>query len=128
MNEILRGYVSRVAFQMTLSSGMIETLAHVQLVSALKIPAKAAFGLSAVLMSHPADRRFVPHSQSLQRRGLLVHEVTGGTDWVRNPYPYQLTRAGHIMCDLLVEAGMIGTLDDRLECLRAVMSQRGQET
>ena len=91
------GYVQSVAFNIALSRNMIDALwlvrDHTQIWNAPNAPA-------------PVRSRSVPLLKALERRGLVWH------DYIPPPAPpdhkyHKLTRAGELVCDLLVEAGLM---------------------
>ncbi len=120
MNARFSEYVQSVAFNMTLSRAMIATLHYVrdcetwqqEMATAgtegnrLKIIPRASNG---------ADM-FIPHIRAVERRGLVefvdyeMHPDRPGKPmgWRPKGYrPFVLTRAGELVCELLVEAGLM---------------------
>lgn len=107
------GYVQSVAFNMTLSRNMVDMLGVVR-----DQQAAGYASYSAVLDERGTHRNWVgrhsvPLFNSLMRRGLVIFNHWDGG--VKNPAPkdwryHELTRAGELMCELLVEAGLLAAL------------------
>lgn len=104
------GYVQSVAFNMTLSRNMVDMLGVV------RDSQNAGYASYSQVFSDRGSRRSyvgghsVPLFNSLMRRGLVIHNHWDGG--VHNPSPkgwryHELTRAGELMCELLVEAGLL---------------------
>ena len=107
------GYVQSVAFNMTLSRNMVDMLGVVRDQQA------AGYDSYSKIFEDQGTRRSyvgghsVPLFNSLMRRGLVIHNHWDGD--VNNPAPkgwryHELTRAGELMCELLVEAGLLARL------------------
>lgn len=97
------GYVQSVAFNMTLSHHMVDALWAVRDFGNMWA-ARADNAVSKHVGSHSA-----PLMGALIRRGLVWHDFPEGD--TRNHPPghryFKLTRAGELMCELLVEADLI---------------------
>lgn len=96
---LFSSYVQSVAFNMTLSRNMVDALWAVrEFGSCHRDEAKAT--VAPYVSNHSA-----PLMKSLERRGLVWH------DWIKDAPPghfyFKLTKAGELMCALLVEAGLI---------------------
>lgn len=122
-NHRFQNYVQNVAFHMTLSKAMISMLG---LIRDYGWPLYGAhengnYNASvAVLRTMHGGRSdsHVMHFRSLEHRGLATHHPSPGfrelqlmsdeerVKW-KNHRHYQLTRAGELMCELLVEAGLL---------------------
>lgn len=106
-------YAQSVAFQVTLSRNMIDLLGLVRdaasVSDALHDRRVAASGPDGTGARDYVASYLVPLMNSLIRRGLVLHcPFSGRTDQVPAGWKwYALTRAGQLMCDLLVEAGAL---------------------
>ena len=108
------GYVQSVAFNMTLSRNMVDMLGVVR-----DQQAAGYSSYSKVFLDQGRNRSYVsghsvPLFNSLQRRGLVIHNHWDAGPQ-RKPAPdswryHELTRAGELMCELLVEAGLLAKL------------------
>ena len=102
-NARLHNYVTRVAFNMSLSDTMIAVLLDIEL-------------WDGTTGERPSTRHrlFVPGFRSLEARGLAYHiDPTKNGKWPEGPFPFHLTRAGQLMCDLIVEAGLAKPVKER---------------
>ena len=99
------GYVQSVAFHMTLSRNMIDAL---RLVRDFGTPGGGDTGgqASRYVMGHS-----VPLVLALERRGLVWHDYIPFRDAPRGHRYHKLTKAGELMCDLLVEAGLMAAAE-----------------
>jgi len=107
-----RGYVQRVAFQLTLSEPMIRMLrlirdypAHTSKLT--NEQRKNQYNHFNMKDGYVADL-FIKEITALEKRGLAYHNPSPKN----NPWPegwvfYKLTRAGELTCNLLEEAGLI---------------------
>jgi hypothetical protein len=113
-NEKFRGYVQRVAFQITLSERMIRALCVVRDYPAYNNnktseEARSEYEKTEIRsLSTQAQCIWITEFNALERRGLAYHNPTTK----ENPWPnghvfYKLTRAGELMCELLIEAGLM---------------------
>ncbi len=116
-NEKFRGYVQRVVFQVTLSERMIRALCVIR-----DYPTYNNNKSSEDLirennqteirsLSTQAQCIWLVEFNALERRGLAYHNPTTK----ENPWPnghvfYKLTRAGELMCELLIEAGLMSDI------------------
>lgn len=103
------GYVQSVAFTMTLSKNMVDML---EAVRDYQTGQKLYEQGDGRIQTHT-----VPLLHSLSRRGLVWHDYV-------SPAPaghryHKLTRAGELMCELLVEAGLIQALTEKVKRKRA---------
>lgn len=96
-NAIFRDHVQSIAFHLTLSRRMIDCLAAIR---------ECEPGLSSRWSEQMAQNgRFVPDAHALIRRGLVYHDWRQG--WPKDHKIYNLTKAGELVCDLCVEAGLM---------------------
>ena len=99
-NALFASHVQSVAFHLTLSRTMIDALQIVRDADWSEMPG------SIGKMS-----RWVPATNSLERRGLIFHDWREG--WPKGHAIYQLTKAGELVCDLCVEAGLMASQANR---------------
>ncbi len=96
---LFSSYVQSVAFNMTLSRNMVDALWAVREFGSCHRD-EAKDSVAPYVHNHSA-----PLMKALERRGLVWH------DWIVNAPAghryFKLTRAGELMCELLVEAGLI---------------------
>lgn len=101
-------YVQAVAFQVTLSRGMISMLGYVR--DLLPHPGNLN-DVPATGLPPRVDSHFVPYVERLIKRGLVWHDhpqlPVGQFHPIKGHRYYRLTRAGELMCELLVEAGLL---------------------
>jgi len=111
-NLALQSYVTRVAFNLTLTGQMIASLDQVELDEALwsSVDERIALDKAGVTVRIPTS---AVAYRGLLARGLVQHHERGKY-WVRDP-SWTLTEAGRLVCALLVEAGMKTALKDRLK-------------
>ena len=112
MNQQFAGYVTRVAFNISLSRSQIATLAHIAERSRRPNDIPVAEELT-----FPSPGNFIPSVRSLVDRGLVEYtplktKVRPG--WTSHPlivsgqpWSYSLTRAGELVVELLKEAGIV---------------------
>jgi hypothetical protein len=116
-NEKFRGYVQRVAFQITLSERMIRALCVVRDYPAYSNnktieETRSEYEKTEIRsLSTQAQCIWITEFNALERRGLAYHNPTTK----ENPWPnghvfYKLTRAGELMCELLIEAGLMSDI------------------
>lgn len=101
------GYVQSVAFNMTLSRNMVDGLANTRDYWHNAIPMPTVGDPDYKSPRLYENNRSVPLMKALERRGLVWHDYVPPTEAPRNHRYYKLTRAGELMCELLVEAGLI---------------------
>ena len=108
------GYVQSVAFNMTLSRNMVDMLGVVRDQQAAGYASYSKILDDRGTHRDWVGRHSVPLFNSLMRRGLVIynHWEAGPQ---RKPAPddwryHELTRAGELMCELLVEAGLLARL------------------
>lgn len=113
MNQKFGEYAQSTAFVMTLSKGMISALQYVRDMPTNDVVLNRIDGnrKTFLLSSH-----FVPTIKSVERRGLVnwhpyekhpEYDRTNPWKTLRNHRSWTLTRAGELMCELLVEAGLM---------------------
>ena len=95
------GYVQSVAFSMTLSRNMVDGLYAIRELGCIGAAGEQG------LVSHTVGRHFAPISGSLIRRGLVWHDYLPPSKAEPGHRHFKLTRAGELMCELLVEAGLM---------------------
>lgn len=122
-NHRFQAYVQSVAFHMTLSKAMIGTLGLIRdfgwplRTAASGMSWSESNGILKQLHGNGADA-FVQHFRAIEARGLAVHcpspshqELAAMTEKQRKKWDdhrhYRLTRAGELVCELLVEAGLL---------------------
>ena len=116
-NDKFKSYVQRVAFQITLSERMIRALCVIRDYPAYnnKITNKEMISeqkrIEIRSLSSQAQCIWITEFNALERRGLAYHNPTTK----ENPWPnghvfYKLTRAGELMCELLIEAGLMSDI------------------
>ena len=117
-NQKFQGYVQRVAFSIILSQPMIRALQVVrdypaynpnQTIEESKIENK----LNSIRSPSGQDL-WIKEIWALERRGLAYHNPSPKD----NPWPkgwvfYKLTHAGELMCELLIEAGLMPELENK---------------
>lgn len=97
-NALFGAHVQSVAFHLTLSRQMIDTLEIIRDLDWSKPMGGGQDAISRI-------SRWVPAARSLERRGLIFHDWREG--WPKNHAIYQLTTAGQLVCALCVEAGLM---------------------
>lgn len=97
------GYVQSVAFNMTLSRHMVDAL------GAVRDFGDTRSALQAGAVNGHVGTHSAPLMGALIRRGLVWHDFPEGRREPGHRY-FKLTRAGELMCELLVEAGLIAAL------------------
>lgn len=108
-------YVTRVAFNLTLSRGQITALAIIK--SEIDQDArrrKARKPKKFLSLDNPPAPRFshfVPAVQGLERRGLVVWEDPSQMKPRWDHCPFKLTRAGELVYQLLETAGLVRNAD-----------------
>ena len=107
--ENFANYTQRVAFNITLSRDMIGMLHVVRDWGCQKQPdevwAPVVHNWKSIYPR--SDSHFVPQVQSLIRRGLVYHDYIEQKDAPMGHRYYKLTRAGELMCEMLVEVGLL---------------------
>lgn len=116
--EAFTNHVQSVAFHMTLSRHMIEGLCLVRDwgFQWFHKGGTAEAEKSEVFrngMSKRLDSYAVPLMDSLKRRGLIYHDWIPIKEAPEGHKFYKLTRAGELMCLLLVEAGLMPAAKSR---------------
>ncbi len=113
-NIKFRGYVQRVAFQVTLSEPMIRALQVIRDYPAYsnnktnKDLIKEHKQTEIRSLSNQAQCVWIVEISALERRGLAYHNpAPKNNPWPENWVFYKLTRAGELMCELLIEAGLM---------------------
>ncbi|MGD9883384.1 MAG: hypothetical protein AB7F22_28930 [Reyranella sp.] len=96
-DNLFREHVQSVAFHLTLSRQMID---------ALQIVRDTDEWVGSGALSGFA--RWVPATRAIERRGLIFHDWREG--WPKHHRIYQLTKAGELVCELCVEAGLMPAL------------------
>jgi len=94
------GYVQSVAFNLTLSRNMVDALWAVREFGTAYNGNNAS--IPAIVRS-----RSVPLMKALERRGLVWHDYLPPKEAPSDHAYHKLTSAGELVCDLLVEAGLI---------------------
>ena len=117
-NEIARqarekfaNHVQSIAFNLTLSRSMIGALAMIRDFNGYGCAHDdMEWGEIKRIYGPRIDGLFVPLMRAVERRGLVVHNpLPEGKKMHECPSHvfYQLTKAGELVCELLVEAGLI---------------------
>jgi hypothetical protein len=101
MNTRFSEHVTSTAFHLSLSKRMINVLAAIHQLSD-KGYRKVLAPSERVWSSH-----WVPTARSLSERGLVVHEDPSQQNPPWSRYPYQLTKAGQLVLELLKEADLL---------------------
>jgi len=94
-------YVQSVAFQISLSRRMIDLLQGIRDFEAAGKSWKDFYPTRKAMVNKVGATCFVTYVKALERRGLVTYEQD------RSPIPWQLTYAGYLMCELLVESGQM---------------------
>lgn len=97
-NATFRAHVQSIAFHLTLSRQMIDTLQIIR-----DMDWTVTMGSERDAISRMS--RWIPATKALERRGLLFHDWREG--WPKGHPIYQLTTAGELVCALCVEAGLM---------------------
>lgn len=113
--DAFANYVQSVAFNLTLSRSMIGMLQIIRdAPPSTDIYRDDAKWRNTVALRKSVDRRvdshWVPLAHAVQRRGLVIHcPLPEGKKFHECPGHqfYRLTRAGELVCELLVEAGIL---------------------
>jgi predicted transcriptional regulator len=92
-------YVQSVAFQISLSRRMIDLLEGIR--DHDNTSYNEFHGHRQAATNSIGAHCFVTYVKALERRGLVTFEEG------RKPLPWQLTYAGYLMCELLVESGQM---------------------
>lgn len=105
-------YVQSIAFNMTLSRQMIAGLDMVRnyWVDAIPLPPMADTNYKSPRLLQYSH--CVPMINALIRRGLVWHDYIPPSSAPRGHQFYKLTRAGELMHELLVEAGLLAPARD----------------
>jgi hypothetical protein len=103
-------HVQSVAFQMSLSRLMVEGL---QMVRDWGHQWNANSSQDEGKYSQRLRSHAVSYMESLIRRGLVFHDFVPHAKAEPGHRYYKLTRAGGLMCELLVEAGLIPAAKSR---------------
>lgn len=101
------GYVQSVAFNMTLSRNMVDGLGLVRdyWFNAIPMPTCADADNKSPRLYY--TNHTIPMVRALERRGLVLHDWVEPKSAPKDHRYYKLTRAGALMCELLVEAGLL---------------------
>lgn len=118
--ECFSNYVQSVAFNLTLSKQMI---AGLEMVRDYWIDARVLSTLANEKHKYPRLLQ-ASHTytivQSLTRRGLIYHVPRPGPiESMDSHQAYKLTKAGQLVCQLLVEAGLMMSRSDVRQKKRA---------
>lgn len=92
-------YTQSVAFNMTLSRSMVEMLGLIR-------DERASTADSGVRTPY-TNSHFVPVVRRLEARGLVWHDYIEPMRAPKGHQYFKLTRAGELMAELLVEAGLL---------------------
>lgn len=115
--HMFSSYVQSVAFNMTLSRNMVDALCAVRDFGGV-ISQAAKATVNQHVGSHSA-----PLMGALMRRGLVWHDCPETVNGIMREPPghrwFKLTRAGELMCELLVEAGLIGAAGEQSQKRKA---------
>jgi hypothetical protein len=100
-------YVQSIAFNLTLSRAMIEGLTLIRDWNIDRLPMPNMSDHNATSARFSGLSRAVPLVRALERRGLVWHDYVPQMEAPKNHAYFKLTKAGELVCDLLIEAGLM---------------------
>ena len=112
-NPTLRGYVTRVSFDLSLSHTQVEALVWLDLMRHHPMSERPRNPAIRFPIAHDSTW-FVSAARKLEAKGLVVHRFRKGDATQTWNEIWSFTRAGDLMVDLLHEAGLYEDVASRM--------------
>lgn len=100
MNKVFAEHVTNTAFFLSVSKKQIR---YLEIIYKNPHPSQGYYSRDVFECTRSDPDNFIASFGALQRKGLVVREID---DPIRNYGHYELTKAGQLLCEMLVEAGL----------------------